>query len=113
MADREARQLRTVADLIRAVRSLARHFNTDTVIIFGCQAVLLTWPDAPALMRASPEIDAYPANAKEWERQHPGSEASEEVNALFGSMSAFHRTFKFYIDGVDETTASLPPGWRD
>jgi hypothetical protein len=40
-------------------------------------------------------------------------EASEEVNALFGYMSPFHAAFGFFIDGVDETTAILPPGWRE
>ena len=69
-------------------------------------------------MRASPEIDAFPGNAKIWEIQekakHPDEtpEASEHINALFGSGSPFHRTHGFYIDGVDENTATLPAGWR-
>ena len=113
MADGKARDDRTIDDLERAVRSLTRHFNTDTVIVIGSQAILLTWPQAPVLMRTSHEIDAYPANNKIWEQQHPGHEASEEINALFGYGSKFHDEFGFYIDGVDESTASLPPGWRD
>lgn len=113
MAGREARGVRTVADLTRAVRSLARHFKTDTVVVVGSQAVLLTWPDAPAPMRLSPEIDAYPANYRQWEAANPGSEASEEVNALFGYGSHFHEEFGFFIDGVDESTARLPQGWRE
>lgn len=103
---------RTVGDLERAVRALSRHFDTDAVVIVGSQAILATFPEAPARMRASAEIDAYPANASEWEAQH-GTEASEEVNANFGYLSEFHRTHGFYIDGVDETTATLPPDWRD
>ena len=62
-------------------------------------------------MRASMEIDAYPANAREWERRN-GSEASEEINALFGYLSPFHMAHGFYIDGVDDATATLPPDWR-
>ena len=27
-------------------------------------------------------------------------------------MSAFHQTFGYYAHGVDETTATLPPGWQ-
>ncbi len=38
--------------------------------------------------------------------------ASEHIDGLFGSESQFHRTHGFYIDGVDETTAKLPRGWR-
>ncbi len=105
--------LRTEADLKRAVRSLARHFKTDSVIIIGSQSVLVGWPDAPTAMRLSEEIDAYPGNAKEWEATNPGFEASEEIHALFGIGSAFHDAYGFYIDGVDEDTAKLPPGWED
>jgi hypothetical protein len=82
------------------------------VIIVGSQAILASWPEAPPLLRRSGEIDAYPENAKQWEALHAGEEASEEINALFGEGSEFHRTHGFYIDGVDETTAALPADWR-
>ena len=59
--------LRTEEDLQRVVRALAREFKTDTVFIIGSQAILMSWPEAPGVMRASPEIDAYPANARMWE----------------------------------------------
>lgn len=105
--------IRTIADLERAVRALSTHFHTDTVVIIGSQSVLLEWPDAPILMRSSGEIDAYPINWEAWESEHPGEEASEEINALFGWGSDFHVTHGFYIDGVDASTATLPEGWRD
>jgi hypothetical protein len=38
-------------------------------------------------------------------------EASEDIAALFGEGSAFHRKHGFYIDGVDENTARLPRDW--
>ena len=46
--------------------------------------------------------------------KHPNEfpEASEHIDALFGSGSLFHQTHGFYIDGVDENTATLPAGWR-
>jgi hypothetical protein len=46
---------------------LCRHFGADAVIVVGSQAILATWPDAPIVLRSSGEIDAYPANAKDWE----------------------------------------------
>lgn len=106
-----ATDVRTLADVERAVRSLCRHFRTDHVIIIGSQAALLEWPDAPIIVRTSGEIDAYPGNIREWEdrNQEP---ASEEINALFGWGSTFHEEFGFYIDGVDDRTAKLPPDWR-
>lgn len=104
---------RTADDLYRAVRALSYHFKTDTVIVVGSQAVLVGWPEAPALLRMSEEIDAYPDNYRDWEHDHPGEEASEEINALFGWGSHFHDTHGFYIDGVNDTTAKLPQGWID
>lgn len=105
--------LRTAADLDRAVRAIGYHFGTDTVFVIGSQAVLLDHPDAPAVMRTSGEIGAYPGNAADWEAARPDSLASEEINALFGEGSRFHETHGFYIDGVDEHTAKFPPDWRD
>lgn len=105
--------VRTINDLERAVRAIATHFHTDTVVIIGSQSVLLEWPDAPILMRTSGEIDAYPMNWLDWEAAHPGEEASEEIHALFGWGSMFHAAHGFYIDGVDANTATLPPGWQD
>lgn len=113
-----SRPVRTLEDLERTVRAIATEFKTDEIFIIGSQSILLAWPDAPPVMRASPEIDAFPGNAKIWEIQekakHPDEtpEASEHINALFGSGSPFHRTHGFYIDGVDENTATLPAGWR-
>jgi hypothetical protein len=112
------RELRTTDDIERAVRALAREFNTDTVFIIGSQAILMSWPDAPAAMRGTPEIDAYPENAKIWEIEEAEKgeefppEASEHIHGLFGEGSLFHDTHGFYIDGVDETTAKLPRGWH-
>ena len=122
MADREetvrggVSQVRTVEDLRRTVRAIASHFNRDEVVIpadagTSSQAILVSHPGAPAGVRFSREIDTYPANAKAWQAAHD-VEASEEINALFGYRSQFDRTHGFYIDGVDEKTAMLPPDWR-
>lgn len=111
--------VRDFEDLLRVVRALALEFKTDTVYIVGSQAILASMSDAPEAATASPEIDAFPANAKVWEmteakRTRDGVQpiASEHIDGLFGSESQFHRTHGFYIDGVDETTAKLPRGWR-
>ena len=86
MADREERSVRTFADLAQAVISVARHFDTDQVVVIGSQAILLADPQSLEDLRRSPEIDLYPANAREWEQAQGTdlAEASEEINALFG-----------------------------
>jgi hypothetical protein len=53
----DSRAIRSLDDLERAVRAVATEFNTDKVFIIGSQSILLAWPEAPALMRTSPEID--------------------------------------------------------
>jgi hypothetical protein len=105
--------VRNLEDFDRTIRSLARHFGTDTVFVVGSQAILASWPEAPEIVRMSREVDAYPANAREWAARHGGTEASEEINALFGYGSDFDGTFGFYIDGVDEFTAKLPSDWKE
>ncbi len=105
--------VRTDDDLDRVARAIARHFETDTVVVIGSQAILVHHAEAPAIMRTSGEIDAYPGNAGEWESLNPGELASEEINAWFGFGSRFHETFGFYIDGVDADTAQLPMGWTE
>jgi hypothetical protein len=95
----EDKKLRTLDDLLRVVRALAYEFKTDTVFVVGSQAILASMPDAPEAARASPEIDAFPQNAKVWEvteakRTRDGVRpiASEHIDGLFGSESQFHRT---------------------
>lgn len=95
--------VRTIEDLDRAIRSMARYFKTDVIVIIGSQSVLLDWPDAPELLRTSGEIDAYPGNIREWEIENPELEASEEVNALFGWGSSFHESFGFYTPAPELT----------
>jgi len=116
----EDRKLRTLDDLLRVVRAIGYEFKTDTVFVVGSQAILASLPEAPEAARESPEIDAFPKNAKIWEveeakrtRDGVRPSASEHIDGLFGSESQFHRTHGFYIDGVDETTAKLPQGWQD
>lgn len=110
--------VRTIEDLVETVRVIARLFKTDKVFIIGSQSILLSWPNAPVVLRSSGEIDAYPENAKIWEIQQKALDpdddpkASEEINALYGEGSAFHREHGFYIDGVDENTARLPEDWN-
>jgi hypothetical protein len=112
MEDRQGRSI-DPPDLRRAVCSVAEHFDTDVVHVIGSQALLVFRDDVPRDLRFSKEIDLYPANRREWEAREDGREASEEIFALFGDGSEFHQAHGFFIDGVDETTARLPPDWAD
>ncbi len=104
--------VRSLADLERAVKAVAGLFNSDAVVVIGSQSALVGWPDAPRQMRTSREIDVYPANLANWQETNKNLEASEYINASLGEGSLFHRAHNYYIDGVDENTALLPVDWK-
>lgn len=62
------------------------------------------FPDAPEDMLRSDEADVYPKNKPErWEL----------IDGAIGELSAFHDTFGYYAQGVEEGVATLPQGWRE
>lgn len=89
----KGQDVRTIDDLERAVRALTRHFNCDTAIIIGSQAILVGWPNAPVIMRTSPEIDAYPANAREWEAARAAEGQDAEHPRRYSRFSVQVRSF--------------------
>ena len=40
-------------------------------------------------------------------------EKTDEIEGCIGEMSAFHDTFGYYAQAVDETTCILPQGWQE
>lgn len=80
-------------------------------MIVGSQALLVHRPDILRALRNSPEIDA--AVLLPSDHGPAGEDASHRINALFGEGSPFHQTHGFFIDGVDASTATLPPDWRE
>ncbi len=87
--------------LIRAAGVIA---NDSSIVVVGSQAILGQFPDAPRSMRTSVEADLFPLH-------HP--ERAEIIDGSIGELSPFHETFGYYAQGVGETTARLPEGWRD
>jgi hypothetical protein len=43
----------------------------------------------------------------------PDDATADLIDGSIGEASMFHETFGFYAQGVSETTAILPDGWRD
>lgn len=87
--------------LIRAAADIA---DDDEVIVIGSQAVLAQFPEAPSLLLRSMEADLFPKNhAERWDL----------IDGTMGEGSPFHETFGYYAQGVEETTAVLPRGWKD
>lgn len=87
--------------IIRAAAAISD--DTDIVII-GSQAILGQFPDPPSILTVSLEADVYPRN-------HP--ERWDLIDGSIGEGSHFHSTFGYYAQGVGETTAILPAGWKE
>jgi hypothetical protein len=87
--------------VIRAACTIA---EDDEIVIIGSQAILGQFPDAPASLLVSMEADVFPRN-------HP--ERAELIEGSIGELSMFHSTFGYYADGVEESTATLPDGWKN
>jgi hypothetical protein len=87
--------------IIRAAGTIA---NVDDVTVIGSQAVLGAFPDAPAELLVSNEAYVFPTH-------YP--ERGELIEATIGEGSPFQRSFGYFAHGVDESTATLPAGWRD
>jgi hypothetical protein len=98
------------AQLEHAIRAACDILQHDSVIIIGSQSILGTHADSalPLLATMSDEVDVRPqaATAEEVSR------LADDLEGVAGELSQFHATFGFYIDGVDEATATLPPGWE-
>lgn len=91
-------------DLEHVIRAAADIADDDEIMVIGSQAILGQFPDAPEELRVSTEADVYPKNKPE---------RAELIDGSIGEGSPFHATYGYYAQGVGETTAVLPSGWRE
>jgi len=94
----------TRSELEHVIRAAGAIADDREIVIIGSQSVLGQFPDAPAALRASNEADVYPRNRPQ---------RADMVDGAIGEGSRFHEQFGYYAQGVGETTATLPRGWRD
>jgi hypothetical protein len=94
----------TRAALEHLLRAAAALTNERDFVVIGSQAVLGQFASAPDALLVSIEADLYPRDAPE---------KADVIDGAIGELSTFHQTFGYYAHGVDETTATLPAGWKD
>jgi hypothetical protein len=87
-----------------AIRAACDVADDREVFVFGSQAILAEYPDAPEQLRASIEVDVQPKNRPE---------AVDQIDGSLGELSQFHQTHGFYVHGVSIEAATLPSGWED
>ncbi len=89
--------------LEHAIRAACDVAGDSELLIFGSQAILGTFPDAPGSLRASIEVDVQAKNRPEM---------TDHIDGALGQDSLFHATHGFYVHGVPIETATLPTGWE-
>ena len=89
--------------LEHAIRAACDVSNDTELWIFGSQAILGAFPDAPGGLRASIEVDVQPKNRPE---------AVDAIDGALGELSMFHQTHGFYVHGISIESAMLPDGWE-
>lgn len=92
------------SDLEHIIRAAAEIAKDREIVVVGSQAILGSYPEAPPELLISMEADVYPKN-------HP--ERADLIDGSIGEGSPFHDAYGYYAQGVDESTAVLPSGWKD
>ena len=89
---------------IRAAGALLGEFE---VLVIGSQAIHALFSDSlPAEAGWSMEVDIAALS-------DPDEAKADLIDGSIGEGSMFHTTFGYYAQGVTESTARLPRGWRD
>jgi hypothetical protein len=92
------------AQLEHVIRAAATIAGDTEIVVIGSQAILGRYPQAPAELLVSADVDVYPRN-------HP--ERADLIEGSIGELSPFHETYGYYAQGVGERTAVLPEGWEE
>ena len=97
------------AELEHLVRAACELTGDDEIIVIGSQAIHASIPEdkLPGPTTLSNEADLWPVGAKD---EHDPRIA--QIEGVLGEDSQFHMTHRVYGDGVDATTAVIPPGWE-
>lgn len=89
--------------LEHVIRAAAAIAGDTEIVVIGSQAILGSYPEAPAELLVSADADIYPRN-------HP--ERADLVEGSIGELSPFHETYGYYAQAVGRGTAVLPEGWE-
>jgi len=90
-----------------AIRAAASILGTDELMVIGSQALHATVSnELPEAAQRSIEVDVVAFDDAEGRK-------ADLIDGSIGEASMFHATFGYYAQGVSESTAVLPEGWRD
>lgn len=94
----------TRQELEHAIRAACDVAGEEVVIVFGSQAILGQYPNAPAALWQSMEADIAPGSGD--------PAVADRIDGSLGEESLFHRAHGFYVHGLTIDAASFPRGWE-
>lgn len=90
-----------------AVRAAGAVLGEDEILVIGSQALHGSVDGRlPEEVTRSVEVDVVAMD-------DPDGRKADLVDGSIGEASMFHGTFGYYAQGVAESTAVLPQGWRE
>lgn len=91
-----------------AIRAAGAVLGRHEVLVIGSQALHASVDgDLPPEASRSIEVDVAVLHGD------PDGRLADLIDGSIGEASMFHATFGYYAQGVVETTAVLPTGWRE
>ena len=91
-----------------AIRAAGAVLGVSEVLVIGSQALHASVAgELPPEASRSVEVDVAAL------RDDPDGRMADLIDGSIGEASMFHATFGYYAQGVVETTAVLPKGWRE
>ncbi|HDH25631.1 MAG TPA: hypothetical protein ENH00_05480 [Actinobacteria bacterium] len=95
------------AEFDHAIRAAGSILGESDLLVIGSQAAHGSISgELPPEAQRSVEVDVAAFD-------DPDGAKSDLVDGSIGEASMFHEAFGIYVQGVSETTAILPEGWRD
>jgi hypothetical protein len=95
------------AEFEHAIRAAGAVLGVRELLVIGSQALHASvGGELPAEASRSVEVDVAAM------RGDPQGRLADLIDGSIGEASMFHATFGYYAQGVVETTAVLPSGWR-
>ena len=94
----------TREQLEHAIRAACEVTGDSEIWVFGSQAILGKFLNAPEELRTSIEVDVQPKNR---------SDKVDAIDGALGELSLFHQTHGFYVHGLPiKEATTLPEGWQ-
>lgn len=95
------------AEFEHAIRAAAAVLGVRELLVIGSQALHASIAgELPPEASRSVEVDIAALKGD------PEGRSADLIDGSIGEASMFHATFGYYAQGVVETTAVLPSGWR-